>query len=77
MRKIVFLHLSLLLCMVYACSTPFESKKESEKQSVISEARAYFETNASDICSVTRSTLVRVSLKNGKNVYVYIPATIN
>jgi hypothetical protein len=27
---------------------------------------------ASAICSVTRSTLVRVSLKNGKNVYVYI-----
>lgn len=27
---------------------------------------------ASDICSLTRSTIVRVSLKNGKNVYVYI-----
>ena len=53
MRKIVFLHLSLLLCMVYACSPPFESKKESEKQSVISEARAYFETNASDLLPLT------------------------
>ena len=27
---------------------------------------------ASAICSITRSMLVRVSLKNGKNVYVYI-----
>ena len=39
--------------MVYACSTPFDHGKEREKQSVISEARAYFETNASDLLPLT------------------------
>lgn len=49
MKKTKFWFLGIILALIYSCSDDFDAVEESPQDFGISEARSYFETNATDL----------------------------
>lgn len=55
MKKTKYCFLGIILALIYSCSDDFYAVEESPRDSGISEARSYFEKNATDLAPLTFS----------------------
>lgn len=55
MKKTKYWFLGIILALIYSCSDDFYAVEESPRDSGISEARSYFEKNATDLAPLTFS----------------------